>query len=157
MSLSLDKTYFYVQLPHSSRSTQAVWEAGLRLCVGLNSLTLSEWHWLSHSSSEEIKTSRHLMSLNPCLSTLQGKLSVITLHLCADSVVWLQWTISITLWSHRSASLYFSCGASLIKLPAVRWNLFCFSVSRLSREKIDIFWDECNETPVQVPSNSQAR
>lgn len=40
-----------------------------------------------------------------------------------------------TLWSHCATSLYFSCGATLIKLPPVRWNLFHFSVSCFFWEK----------------------
>lgn len=48
-------------------------------------------------------------------------------------------------------SFYFSFGISLIKFPPVGCNLFHLSVSCLSSEKINIFWDKCNETPVQCP------
>lgn len=101
------------------------------------------------------------MPLNPCSGTLQRELGVTILRFRLNSVVLLGWTLYIVLCNHYRGglhyftSLYFSFGISLLKFPLVRYNLFHLSVSCLSTEKISIFWDECNETPVQRPVSAK--
>lgn len=154
MNLSLDKTCFYVQLLHGSWSSQAVWEARLRLHVGLN-FTHSEWMPLAFSFL--IWRDEGPWALNATKSLPQYSAGGAQCHhpvlVCKFCTLTALDNLNNSLWSRCSTALCFSYGAGLIKLPPVRWNLFHFLVSCLLREKINIFWDKCNETLAQVPSD----